>query len=388
MVKAFLLRKLRSIEAPPRPTAAGLRQYYTQIQAVCRQLTDAGVNIDEASIRTDIHDRMNYDMISEAAKQRRLAKTEEWKLEQLLGFIKEYMLTAEEIAVSHAVKRMPTESRNPYEHRRGHTVHGETTDIFDADLTPPELSDKDDKVKTERAQTPPPVEQPAPSPTTPNVVLNFYGDPSKGVQGKRFGPPQMGKRFNSNSNAANRPALPCIFCDSPQHRSHACDKYTTWLTRKKRLQTRPKPVCIRDKKADKTVHVLGREDDAKAESSDEASSACYSDVDEEYDYGSRPPTDMEDSDEECYTNVAHKLAVAEVSNVIDETKRKPCRIFFDSGSSDTLITKDQARELYLPILSRSTTTFHHFGGSPEGRTEETWRVQFRVFFSDGSQEVL
>ncbi|KAH7691429.1 Pao retrotransposon peptidase family protein, partial [Aphelenchoides avenae] len=296
------------------------------------------------------------------------------------------------------------------------------------------------------------MEQSAPSPTTPNVVLNFYGDPSKGVQGKRSGPPQMGKRFNSNSNAANRPALPCIFCDSPQHRSHACDKYTTWLTRKKRLQTKPKPVCIRclraghskpaqclkekatlcymksckrkstqernhhpllcrktypdssDKKTDKTVHVVGREDDTKAESSDDASSACYSDVDEEYDYGSRPPTDMEDSDEECYTNVAHKvetvlavgtsnrtlmqLAVAEVSNVIDEAKKKPCRIFFDSGSSDTLITKDQARELDLPILRRSTTTFHHFGGSPEGRTEETWRVQFRVFFSDGSQEVL
>ena len=77
-------------------------------------------------------------------------------------------------------------------------------------------------------------------------------------------------------------------------------------------------------------------------------------------------------------------AKVNVSNASDHTHTRRCTVFFDCGSSETLITKELATQLGLPILERSTTTFHRFGDK-NGSRMDTWRVRFDVHFPDGTR---
>ncbi|KAH7673235.1 Pao retrotransposon peptidase family protein, partial [Aphelenchoides avenae] len=75
----------------------------------------------------------------------------------------------------------------------------------------------------------------------------------------------------------------------------------------------------------------------------------------------------------------------EASNPQDPVQQCTCPVFFDTGSTTTLITKDLARKLNLPILEEKIATFHGFGDSPAGKKVPCWTVELVIHMRDNTQ---
>ncbi|KAH7675873.1 Pao retrotransposon peptidase family protein, partial [Aphelenchoides avenae] len=172
------------------------------------------------------------------------------------------------------------------------------------------------------------------------------------------------------------------------HHPHLCwDKYPS----------KPKSSTKTGERRQNNVHLLAREDHTDGDESlsdgSEIVDEIASDAESDLNYGLEPPsagahvlvTQKEENVMALGTakRTLMMTAKADVSNVSDKSLKQHCTIFFDCGSSETLITKELATQLGLPVLDRSMTTFHHFG-EKKGRSMDTWRVQFDVHLNDGT----
>ncbi|KAH7699904.1 Pao retrotransposon peptidase family protein, partial [Aphelenchoides avenae] len=343
-VVGFLQKKLIDIKAPERESAGALRTLHTQIEAVLRQLSDAGEEINTRFYRSHIEQKLPTRLLTFVIVPiKRACTKEEWTIRKRLDVLETHILDLEEVVLTRELQPAGT-ARDSGHPRRVHTLQ---TDPYGFR----ELEDD-----TEVAP------RPASSQCKVKGKLCYMRD----CKGK------------SAKERDHQPLLCRLAFPVPK-----------------------------DAKQEKIVHLAGREHDTKADASDEGEATdSHSGYEREpYDYGSDPPTDMEDSDDDSnYTCVAHKeetnMAIggakrtlmmtvkADVSHVSDKSRRKLCNVFFDGGSSATLITKEQARELALPILKRVNTTFQYYGSPPEGRREVVWKVQFRIHCSDGTDLVL
>ncbi|KAH7694803.1 Zinc knuckle family protein, partial [Aphelenchoides avenae] len=352
---SYLQRKLRDMRIPERETAASLRTFYTQIQALCRQLTDAGRNTDDPMITDTIYSKLPAKMKAKVAEQRLASPADGWSTQKLLDLMKAHVRLAEHISLSNDAQYPVVEKKDVPQHRNVHAIQASSTSPEDdyanaySDVGDQEDSHEATSVSSGLA----PLSHPMPAVgSAGKVVYNIYNGvgQSRDVQGKRSGPPHMPK---SSTKAGER--------------------------------------------RQNNVHLLAREDQTDGDESlsdgSEIVDEIASDAESDLNYGLEPPsavahvlvTQKEENVMALGTakRTLMMTAKADVSNGSDKSLKRHCTIFFDCGSSETLITKDLATKLDLPVLERSMTTFHHFG-EKKGRSMVTWRVQFDVHLNDGT----
>ncbi|KAH7693906.1 Pao retrotransposon peptidase family protein, partial [Aphelenchoides avenae] len=408
---SYLQRKLRDVRIPERETAASLRTFYTQIQALCRQLTDAGRNTDDPMITDTIYSKLPAKMKAKVAEQRLASPADGWSTQKLLDLMKAHVRLAEHVSLSNDAQYPVVEKKDVPQHRNVHAIQASSTspedDYVDAYSYVGDQEDSHEATSVSSGLAPPSHPMPAVG-SAGKVVYNIYngvGQP-RDVQGKRSGPPHMlgrctrclqdlRKDGNREHKCDPKFRRPCWHCSSKgksardtDHHPHLCwDKYPS----KSKSSTRT------GERRQNNVHLLAREDQTDGDESlsdgSEIVDEIASDAESDLNYGLEPPsavahvlvTQKEENVMALGTakRTLMMTAKADVSNVSDKSLKRHCTIFFDCGSSETLITKDLATKLDLPVLERSMTTFHHFG-EKKGRSMNTWRVQFDVHLDDGT----
>ncbi|KAH7703758.1 Pao retrotransposon peptidase family protein [Aphelenchoides avenae] len=466
---SYLQRKLRDMRIPDRETAASLRSFYTQIQALCRQLTDAGRNTDDPMITDTIYSKLPAKMKTEVAKQRLANPADGWSTQRLLLLMKAHVRLAEHISLSNEVQYSAVERKDVSHHRNVHAIQTTGTSPEEDVIPSSELFDDESSYSaTSATRNCPSLSYDSRHPSSnvvpaSNVVLQLYGEEAKRYMqdkvapppNKRSGPPHMRKWNDSNDQRKLSGPPPCLFCTSPKHRSTNCDKYTTLVARRNRItgpdaafrrctrclnpkheastcrRREPCRTCLRKgkkpaecahhhllcplkypngcKESDrKDAFLLAREDTvAEYERHTSYASERRDDADSDVDSVDYGNTDSEAEEPHAYVirkeedvknvfflgapetrKTLMMTAKVDVSNVSDNSQKRQCTIFFDSGSSDTLIDKAFARQLDLPILKRSMTTFRSFADGGKGREMDTWEVQFDVHLRDGTRMTI
>ncbi|KAH7673247.1 gag protein, partial [Aphelenchoides avenae] len=124
---SYLQRKLRDMRIPDRETAASLRTFYTQIQALCRQLTDAGRNTDDPMITDTIYSKLPAKMKAKVAEQRLASPADGWSTQKLLDLMKAHVRLAEHISLSNDAQYPVVEKKDVPQHRNVHAIQASST---------------------------------------------------------------------------------------------------------------------------------------------------------------------------------------------------------------------------------------------------------------------
>ncbi|KAH7704691.1 Pao retrotransposon peptidase domain-containing protein, partial [Aphelenchoides avenae] len=411
-VRSCLRRKLADIPRQERESPAALRAFFTQIEAVLRQLKDVGEDTEHYSFVDMVELKLGPRLSAHVIPQKRTCKLEEWTVTKLLTLVENYVLDAEEIAINREV----TSSQTLTKEKDGRDHHAKRVNTLQTHSNPYEEEIPVGFELEPEAKQSPARQPPAPEVNPAAVFLIQHVWP-KELLGKRSCPPQMGQRPSRSSNRQpDRVQKPCLFCllsgqSTTAHRSSACTKYSTWLQRRDLLESKDHYIrCLQphtkrddcpkrklsdqcwqkchaqkdklgnlirsprnhhallcsvrypDPKDKKHVNWVKQNESTKGYSSDESDHSAIDTAPQLFaDYGDEPPTDSEDEgpyismsvtqkEETTMAIGAHKrtlmmTAMVDVSNASDASLKQPSAIFFDTGSSDTLITKELASQL-------------------------------------------
>ncbi|KAH7694508.1 Zinc knuckle family protein, partial [Aphelenchoides avenae] len=368
----YLNQKLEGIACPRRETAKELRDFYNKLDAVCRQLRSSGCDTNHRLYLTLVMRKLPETLLSKVIDAQPLTTQVEWNTDKVMGIIRSHVLKVEDIQ---RVKDAQLEGQQHQQHNKIDYNNERRVHVTQkADL------EEDEGFATTTSETSSTKVEPSLAVKVESGGTLDYNIFKGAPGGDPWTPPGRVPpkgRHNSDrptrTKQARQQRKPCLFCASPTHVSARCVCYKTLEARKERLKEQSEVESCASSDSD---YNDTEDDTSSGEEYEKPSSGSVHTV---------TTADHTVMNALCGERSLLMTTVVDVSNPEAPNQRYSCPVFFDQGSSVTLMTNDLARKLNLPIKEEKTATFHGFGDTGEGKQVPCWTVDLEIHLQTGGK---